>query len=252
MALSQVQSLLLEVLARGGDTRLGRGQHYLHAAIQGANATSPQAVMEAVWALVSQGLAYIDYSQSATENWSLRLTESGRAAARDDEVNPDNPKGYLHRLHSVRGMSSIVQSYAQEALRAYNARLYRASAVMLGVASEAAVLEVATSFAKAMPGDESKRFSEITRSSKQSTIGKFAIFRRKLESRKNDLPKDLVDGFDLTVNSITDLLRIYRNQAGHPTNEIIDQDDAFTHLCMFVRYATKLYALKSHFDDAGT
>ena len=48
--------------------------------------------MEAVWALVGQGLAYIDYSQSAVENWSLHLTDAGHAAADDEEVNPDNPE----------------------------------------------------------------------------------------------------------------------------------------------------------------
>lgn len=57
-------------------------------------------VMEAVWALIGQGLAYIDYSQSAAENWALHLTEAGLAAARDEEATPDDPAGYLRRLHT--------------------------------------------------------------------------------------------------------------------------------------------------------
>ena len=55
-------------------------------------------IMEAVWSLIGQGLAYIDYSQPAAENWNLYLTEAGRAAASDEEVTPDDPGGYLRRL----------------------------------------------------------------------------------------------------------------------------------------------------------
>ena len=247
---SQVQDLLLRVLVRGGDTRLGRGQHYFHATIRReAPDIGHRSVMQAVWALIGQALAYIDYSQPAAENWELHLTEAGRAAALDEEVNPDNPHGYLKRLSSdIPGLSMIVRSYTEEALRAYNARLYRASTVMLGVASESAVLEVASSFAKRMPEAESKRFLETIKSRRQNIVTKFSTFRSKLESSKSDLPQELADGLDLTVNSVADLLRTYRNDAGHPTNRNIDRDDAYTHLCLFVRYARKLYALKAHCD----
>jgi hypothetical protein len=103
--------------------------------------------MAAVWSLLAQGLAYIDYSQPAPENWELRLSEAGAAAAADRHPNPDDPAGYLVRLREIPHMSSLVREYATEALQAYNARLYRASAVMLGVASEAAVLEAAEGLA---------------------------------------------------------------------------------------------------------
>lgn len=45
-------------------------------------------IMEGVWSLIGQGLAYIDYSQPAAENWMLHLTEAGRAAASDEKVTP--------------------------------------------------------------------------------------------------------------------------------------------------------------------
>ena len=250
---SQVQTLLLKVLARRGDTRLGKGQHYLHASVvQEAPGLSNQHVMQAVWALIGQGLAYIDYSQSAAENWELHLTEAGRAAAADEAVTPDSPDSYLQRLsRDVPDMSTIVKDYTEEALRAYNVGLYRASAVMLGVASEAAVLEAASSFAKRLPANESRKFLEAI-NSQRPIIAKFSTFRSKLESRKHELPKELADGLDLTVHSISDLLRAYRNDAGHPTDRTIHRDDAHTHLCLFIRYARKLYTLKAHCDTAGT
>lgn len=247
---AQVQNLLLRVLARAGDKRLGMGQHYFHDAVQQEALDIRRAsVMEAVWALIGQGLAYIDYSQPAVENWSLHLTDAGRAAADDEEVNPNNPENYLNRLSKdVPELSVVARQYTEEALRAYNARLYRASAVMLGVASEAAVLEVASSFATTLSEVESRRFMECIGSRRQNITAKFSAFREKLQSRKNELPSELKDGLDLTVNSVADLLRTYRNDAGHPTDRAVDRDDAYTHLCLFVRYARRLYALKAHCD----
>lgn len=251
MIASDVQSLLLEVLARGGDTRLGRGRHYFSENVRAAAPKSDQPtyhqIMEAVWSLIAQGLAYIDYSQSAAENWELHLTESGRAAAADEEGNPDDPAGYMRRLlSSVPGISDVVKGYAQEALLAYNARLYRASAVMLGVASEAAVLDVAASLANTMKESEARQYLETVNAKKQNYIAKFEVFQQKLRSKKDLLPEEVANGFDLMMNAVGDLLRVYRNDAGHPTGLLVSRDDCFIHLRMFLLYAKKLYLLKSH------
>ena len=63
--------------------------------------------------------------------------------------------------------------------------------------------------------------------------------------------KFVADGLDLTLNAVTDLLRVSRNDAGHPTGRSIDRDDCFIHLRMFVRYTHKLYLLKAHLQTAA-
>ncbi len=248
---SEVQSLLLKVLARGGDTRLGGGRHYFSEAVRNEAPESDQPthlqIMEAVWSLVGQGLAYIDYSQPAAANWTLHLTAAGRAAAGDEEANPDDPAGYFRRLlQEVPSLSDVVKGYAYEALLAYNARLYRASTVMLGVASEAAVLEVATVLAETMKKSEADPFLETLNARKQNYVAKFEAFQQKLRSKRDLLPAEVADGFDLTMNAVGDLLRVYRNDAGHPTDRQVDRDDCFINLRMFVRYARKLSLLKKH------
>ena len=246
-----VQKLLLEVLSRGGDTRLGRGQHYFStnvlAAAPKSDQPNPHQIMQAVWSLISQGLAYIDYSQSSADNWALYLTEAGRAAANDEEINPDDPSGYIKRLLAeVPGISQVVKGYAEEALLAYNSRLYRASTVMLGVASEAAVLDVAISLASAMKESEAGPYLEVINAKKRNYIAKFEVFQQKLRSKKDLLPEELADGLELTINAVADLLRVYRNDAGHPTGLSVERDECFIHLRMFVLYARKLYLLKAH------
>lgn len=250
MTAAEIQSLLLRILAQGGDTRLGRGRHYFTEAVLAAAPQNDRPgyhqVMEAVWALISQGLAYLDYSQPAAENWSLRLTGAGFAAATDEEITPDDPGGYLKRLITeIPEITPLVKGYAEEALLAYNARLYRASAIMLGIASEAAVLEVALALARVMKNPEAKPYLETINSRRQNFVAKFDTFAQKLRSKKNSIPEDLADGLDLTLNSVADLLRVSRNDAGHPTQKTINRDDSFILLRMFVRYARKLYSLKA-------
>lgn len=248
MTNSEIQTLLLKLLAAGGDSRLGGGEHYFAERVQAAAPSGQrpgaQEVMAGVWSLVSQGLAYIDYSQRAPENWNLRLTEPGRAVAADKHPNPDDPAGYLTRLRAIRDLSTIVQEYATEALYAYNARLYRAAAVMLGVASEAAVLEAAQALASVLHDTERKQYLEHLQSPKLSMVAKFGLFQQKVRSHQGDLPAALVEGIDLTVHSVSDSLRIFRNEAGHPTGVAVTRDDAFTLLQMFIRYAGKLAMLK--------
>lgn len=251
---SELQSLMLRLLAAGNiDARLGRGEHYLPEAVRkaapdGQRPTSRQ-IMEAIWSLVGQGLAYIDLSQTGHENWTLHLSSAGSAAAKDEGFNPDDPAGYMRRLlEEIPSLSGTVRGYADEALRAYNAGLYRSSAVMLGVASEAAVLEVARPLASILPGEEGRKYLETIDSQRQTYLAKFDSFRRKLVTKRNDLPEEIRDGLDLTMSAVADLLRIYRNDAGHPTAKRVQREDCFIHLRMFVRYAKKMYDLKAHLE----
>ncbi len=255
MTNAELQTMLLRVLASNSpnlDRRLGRGQHYLMEHIQ--QMSEPQsklssaAFMEAAWSLVGQGLAYIDFRQSAVENWELRLTEAGRAAAKDEEYNPNSAGSFLARVESaVPDASEVVMQYAREAVNAYTARCYLASTVMLGVASEAAFLEMARAFVAWLPTGEGTKLSEMIERKGSNFVGKFDEFRKRVEPRKSSLPDELADGMALTLDAVADLLRINRNEAGHPTGKKIDRDDAFISLQMFARYLQRLYALKAFF-----
>ena len=170
----ELQRLTLDLLSQGVDSRLGHGDFYLaeqiHQRAPGQDITRSD-VQQTVWSLVSQGLAYIDFSQNAPENWKLCLTEAGHAAVRDEEFNPNDPAGYLARLvNQIPGISDDVRIYAKEALHAYNAQLYLSCSVMLGVASEAAFLELGAAFGQFLSGREKDRFLLVFEKPKQTHI----------------------------------------------------------------------------------
>jgi len=78
---------------------------------------------------------------------------------------------------------------------------------------------------------------------------KFNEFRKRVEPHKPELPAHLSDGMALTMDAVLDLLRINRNDAGHPTERTIDREGAFISLQMFARYLQKLYAFKAFFES---
>lgn len=243
---------MLAALARPGtDARLGRGVHYLAQAVEAASPEDDKPrthqIQQAIWSLVGRGLAYIDISQSAPENWSLRLTASGVAAVKDEEINPDDPSGYLRRLYAdVPSLSSLVKLYAVEALNSYYHNNYLAATVMLGVAAEAAFLELASAFA-AWPRMPSEPLTKILADPKKTHFQKFEEFRKRILPVADQLPEHLRVGLDLQINSVLDLLRLNRNDAGHPTGLQIERDDCFVSLRVFARVLKRMYDLNEFF-----
>ena len=73
----------------------------------------------------------------------LHLTDRGRRALQNATRDPSNPDGYLRHLSSLPfTITSTAMSYLREALDCYVAGLYKASAVMVGAAAEATILEL--------------------------------------------------------------------------------------------------------------
>lgn len=245
---------MLQVIARPGtDRRLGRGRHYLAEAINssysGSQPPFPRQIQQGIWGLVARGLAYIDITQSAPENWSLELTAAGAAALKDEAYNPDDPSGYLSRLYAdVPGLAPLAKQYVEEALSSYYHQVYLSSTVMLGVAAEAIFLDVAAEFAGWVGGNTGQNLTKSLQSPKVAYVRKFEEFRKRLLSASPKLPNNLSDGLDLQLNAVLDLLRVNRNQAGHPTGVRIERDDAFVNLRMFARLAHRMYELKAFFS----
>lgn len=233
----------------GADSRLGKGEHYLYEHIAKTLQVSQLQAMEVLWQLLSEGLVFIDFRQSAPENWRWVLTERGhRAANSPDNYPPDDPEGYLQRLRErLPDLDERVLTYTSESLRSYGSGCFLASAVMLGVASERAFQILGESFADWLPDPESARFRSAFENARQNYVAKFSEFRKRIEPYKPELPAELGDGMALTLDSVLDLLRVTRNEAGHPTGRLVSSADAYIHLQMFARYLERIYAYREYF-----
>ncbi len=252
--ITTLQSTILRLLSDPNvDKRLGRGEHYFTEVVMKNypkdNRPTSSEITQTLWHLLGRGLVYIYMWQHAPENWEWQLTKVGIESAKDEQFNPDDLDRYLLRLRAnVPDISDLVFLYASESVRCYSYENYLASAVMLGVASEAAFLEMADASVKWL-GVSGQKLKDVL-DSKQPYVKKFGEFRNKIEPRKVDLPSELADGMSLTFDSVLDLLRISRNDAGHPTGKQVSREDQYIALQMFARYLQKLYQLRAFFLES--
>ena len=247
-----LQSTILRLLSQPQvDKRLGRGKMYFAEAVLSEYPTgkqpSVQLIAQTLWLLLGRGFIYIDIWQPAPENWKWGLTDAGAASAKDEQFNPDDPELYMGRLRSnIPDLSDLVLSYADEALRCYAHGCYLASAVMLGVASEAAFMEMARASVTWLES-AGPALKKVLDNPREQYVKKFEAFRRRVEPRKADLPNDLADGMNLTFNSVIELLRIGRNDSGHPTGKPMSREDQYIALQMAGRYLQRLYQFRAFF-----
>ncbi len=204
--------------------------------------------MEALWEMLSEGLVFIDYGQPAPENWAWELTSRGRQVAKFGDYEPDDPDGYLRRLQErIPSVDDLVLTYVREALVAYGASCYLASSVMLGVASERAFQLLGEAFGGWLDGEEARRFTSTFDNPRQNYLAKFIEFRKRVEAHKPGLPPELAENMSLSLDSVLDLLRVARNEAGHPTGRKVDRGEAYINLQMFARYLETLVGFRSFF-----
>lgn len=206
---------------------------------------------EAIWGLVADGLVYLDPAgqEHATswDNWRWQLSQRGIQAATGGSWEPRDPERYLERLTTrCPDLDDAAFAYVGEALQAFNARCYLASSVMLGVAAEQVFNRLAGAFAAA---SESASLSKLLGNPSTTYFKRFQEFRKRLEPRRANLPDGLAD--NLTLDAVADLLRITRNNAGHPTGRSVDEDTAYTHLQMAARFLTKMTELAVYFEENG-
>lgn len=237
--------LLHHLVTPQADTRFGH--HYLVDTMAADSGRRPHEVWEALWSLVGEGLVYLDpgIQGSGTDNWNWRASSTGTKVATGGAWEPRDPEGYLGRLRQhIPPVDRAAIRYVEEALKAFNSRCYLATSVMLGVASERVFDGLARSVVEAS-GGSAKKLQDALDSPRTSQFTRFMELRKQLEPMRGQLPEGLAD--TLTLDAVADLLRITRNDAGHPTGTEVDEDTAYTHLQMGARYLQKMTSLQDYF-----
>jgi hypothetical protein len=159
---------------------------------------------------------------------------------------PRDPDGYLERVRrEIPDLDDLVALYITEALRSFNGRCYLATSVMLGVAAERAFLVMAESYGASSVAGAPAIAKELAKRGNYFAL--WTEFRKRIEPVRQDLPNGLADA--LTLDAIADLIRLTRNEVGHPTGRQIDEDTARVHLTIAPVYLRKMQLLSAHFAD---
>jgi hypothetical protein len=234
--------------AQGLDrTRLGDGRQFLDKGDQSL-------VLEVIWSLIVQGIL-VPGLDDTNEGWPfLRLTEYGRRCVEEDRILPHDPDGYLREFqNAVPNADPVIIEYLTESLQCFIHGLNRAAAVMLGGASEKAVLLLIESCTNSISDDSTKLRLESEVQNTQSIFRKYECFDKQFSGIKNRMPKMLTENVESLLRGVFDLIRNSRNDAGHPASgTFVDRDLVYSHHRLFIPYCERIYGLIGWFEANRT
>jgi len=194
---------------------------------------------EVVWNFIGTGILVPYYNRSNTKWPFLSLTTEGRELAERGEPSPADPDGFLRHVEDAfsSGLPDTVSLYLREAVFAFNRRLYIAASVMLGVAAEGLLLEVASAVRDSHLDASVGRDWYAGSIESTPALRQYRSIASKLEPVQRDMPHELRERFDANFRSIRNLIREQRNEDGHPTGNTRDRDDLLPALYLFAPYA---------------
>lgn len=241
----RTRTAILRYLAAGGDARFR--ESYLVRGVQQQIQVTREGVWEALWGLVSNRLIFLDPGSQGPDNWHWRLTALGQRVAAGGSWEPEDPTGYLARVRkSVPNLDAQVELYLSEAVYTFAARCFLSSSVMLGVAAERAFRVMAAAYASSGATGARAMRRELDKP-RANYASLWIEFRKRIENDRKSIPEGLAD--PLTLDAVAELLRLTRNEAGHPTGQRVDEDTARLHLTIAPIYLKKMEALTTHFEQ---
>jgi len=202
-------------------------------------------IQEVIWSFIIEGLL-IPGLDDSNQGWPfLRLTAYGQRCIEEHQILPHDPEGYLTDFQrSVPSADPVIQEYLTEALQCFLRDLHRACAVMLGAASEKAILLLIESYAESIADPNKKMQVKGQIEKAPSIFRKYEAFEKGFANIKAKLPRQLAENADSLLRGIFDLIRNSRNDAGHPASGIlISRDSNYSHLRLFIPYCKRIYEL---------
>ena len=205
-------------------------------------------VIEVLWRLVSQGILCPRTIGDETNHHFFNITELGEQIIDSGTDSPYDPFGYMKRLKDqAPNLDRNTVTYVEEALQCFLAGHFTGASVVLGVASENEILDLIEKYVLSIPEpDQSKLRTAIE---KQNPIKKrFEKFFEHLNQGKAKLPLELRGEMDTFLNGIFNIVRLYRNDTGHPTGQRANRETIYANLNLFLFYARRISELKNELN----
>lgn len=128
-------------------------------------------------------------------------------------------------------------------MQAFRSGCLLSSTVMLGVATEHTFLILLETIEK----NTSCNTRYQTVFSQKTILQKINKFKNILDQDMKDLPSEIKEDLDTNFLGILSIIRNFRNQSGHPSGKIIDREQIYVLLNLFIPFCRKLYQLIDHF-----
>lgn len=192
---------------------------------------------EVFWQLMFQGVILPGHGANQ-ELPFFHITEYGQKVLNEEKIIPHDPTGYLDNFqNNINNPDPIVEFYLTESLQCFNTGNFVASIVMLGVASEKMFLLLCDAVSNSLTSKkEMSKFQNIL--NKISMKEKQDWLTRKIINMDEKIKKQLPENIETTLMGIFSLIRLERNDLGHPNGKGLNvtRDDAYVYLRLFPSY----------------
>lgn len=202
--------------------------------------------LEVFWDLFRQSIITLGCDRSNREFPFCRVSHFGKRILGNQSLYffHDVSTYEAQIKNSIPTIDGVTLTYLKEAMQAFRAGCLLSSSVMLGVATEHTFLLLLERIESNSTHQAAFKnvFGERTILQK---INKFKGILDQVYAKK--LPPEIKEDLDTHFASIHSVIRAFRNQAGHPTGIIMDREQVYILLQLFIPYAKKMYQLKEFF-----
>lgn len=194
------------------------------------------------WDLFRQGHITMGMNDNNAQWPFFRLSHHGKRMLKDGSpYRFTDASTYIAMVRKhVPDLDDLTKLYLEEAVGAFYAGCLLASCVMLGVAAENRfnMLLDAAATSEKHPGTftgAAKEWGALRRINK---------FTAALQPLQKAMPQDVRDDLDSHFQGIQSVIRVARNESGHPSGEVKERDSVFVFLQLFAPYARKMSQLQ--------
>jgi hypothetical protein len=192
---------------------------------------------------------------TANTGWPwLSLTSHGKEILLNSGPPVYDYEGFLSALKTrVPMCDPVIERYVSEALRAFQANLVYSCMVMLGCASEKAILILIESYISSIQ-PQANQDKLRSRTSKKEISAAFEEFKKSFDATRGKITLvSPVNDFDAHVDAIFNFIRMVRNSIVHPANlPEITSALVYSNLQQFLYYLVTIYALVEYYRDNST
>ena len=202
-------------------------------------------VREVFWDLFRQGIITLGYNDSNREFPFFRISSTGKRILENQHSYFFHDVSTYEQLinNEIPAIDAVTVVYLKEAMQAFRVGCVLSSSVMLGVATEHTfnlLIETIENNVTHAPA-----YKNVNK--ERGILRRVNKFKSILDSQAKTLPQPIREDLDTHFAGILSIIRNFRNQSGHPSGHIIDREQCYVLLQLFIPYGRKMYQLMDHF-----
>ncbi|MEX1231422.1 MAG: hypothetical protein WEB58_14340 [Planctomycetaceae bacterium] len=201
--------------------------------------------LEVFWDLFRQGIITLGLNDSNREFPWFHVSSFGRRILEGHDSYFFHDVSTYKKLinDQIPNLDQTTLLYLQEAMQAFKAGCLLSSSVMLGVATEHTFLLLM----EAINNNPVHLSTFATVNSERTILRKVNKFKNILDQQLSALTREIKEDLDTNFMGILSMIRNFRNESGHPSGKIIDREQGYVLLQLFIPYCKKMYQLMDHY-----